>query len=84
MTEKMITIIHGDEERMAEVILTYYDENSDKYYVIFEFVDSKEISAAVFVEENSNEGYFLDIETEDEWQLLEEVLASYYSSLEDE
>ncbi|HHT39668.1 MAG: hypothetical protein RBS76_02360 [Acholeplasmatales bacterium] len=84
MTEKMITIIHGDEERMAEVILTYYDENSDKNYVIFEFVDSKEISAAVFVEENSNEGYFLDIETEDEWQLLEEVLASYYSSLEDE
>lgn len=64
--------------------MTYYDENSDKNYVIFEFVDSKEISAAVFVEENSNEGYFLDIETEDEWQLLEEVLASYYSSLEDE
>ncbi len=84
MTDKMITIIQDDQERVAEIILTYVNEETNKKYVVFEFIDTNEVSAAIYVEENEFEGSFLDIETDEEWDLLEEILEEYYDSLEED
>ncbi len=84
MTDKMITIIQDNEERVAEIILTYFNEDTNKNYVIFEFLDTGEVSAAIYTEENEFEGTFSDIETEEEWDILEEILAEYYDSLEED
>lgn len=84
MNDKIISITIDDEERMAEVILTFTNEETNKNYVIFEFLDTKEVSAAVYEESTSNEGVFLDIETDEEWHMLEEVLDDYYDSLEED
>ncbi len=84
MEDKYITIIQEDGERVAEIILTYFHEETNKKYVVFEFVDTKEVSAAIYVEENEYEGNFLDIETDEEWDMLDEILEDYYDSLEED
>lgn len=84
MNDNMITIIQGEEERIAEIILTYFNEETNKQYVIFEFVDTNEVSAAIYIEDNDLEGTFLDIETDEEWEMLEELLDDYYDNLEED
>ena len=84
MEDKYITIIQEDGERVAEIILTYFHEETNKKYVVFEFIDTKEVSAAIYVEENEYEGNFLDIETDEEWDMLDEILEDYYDSLEED
>ncbi|NLN51067.1 MAG: DUF1292 domain-containing protein [Acholeplasmataceae bacterium] len=84
MDENLITITHDDEEMVAEVLFTHYDENTQHQYVVFRIVDSDEISAARYVQTDSDSGYFEDIETEEEWDLLEEILEDYFDSLDDE
>ena len=55
----------------------------EKNYVVFEFVDTHEVSAARYIPgESDDEGAFEDIETEEEWDMLDKVLQSYYDDNE--
>lgn len=82
MEEKYITIISDEEEVLAEVLFTHESKLTNKEYVVFQVVDSDEVSAAVYVQTDSEGGHFEDIETEEEWDELEELLDKYYDSLE--
>ena len=57
-----------------------YDAND---YVVFQVGDTEEISAARYVEEENGEGQLYDVETEEEWRLLDDSLESYYNDLEE-
>jgi uncharacterized protein YrzB (UPF0473 family) len=81
--DNLITITIDDEEKVAEILFTHHDEDNDKTYVVFRFMDSEEISAAVYHEETDTEGYFEDIETEQEWELLDEILSDYFDESEE-
>ena len=71
------------EESVCEIILTH--EHNGKNYVIFEFLDSHEVSAAVYTPDTEgDEGFLSDIETDEEWDMLDEVLDQYFSQLENE
>lgn len=71
------------EESVCEILFTH--EHGGKNYVVFEFLDSHEVSAAVYVVgETEDEGSFLDIETDEEWDMLDKVLQAYFDSEEDE
>ena len=66
----------------CEILFTH--KENDKNYVVFEFLDSGEISGAIYTpEENSEEGYLSDIETDEEWDMLDKLLDKFYDELEE-
>ncbi len=80
---QMIVTNAEGEESVCEILFTH--EHDGKNYVVFEFLDSHEVSAALYTPgESEDEGTFSDIETDEEWDMLDEVLQSYFDNLEDE
>lgn len=83
----IITNEDGSEE-LANVLFTYETTYNDmpKNYVIFEFANSKEVSAAIYEEDlkKPGEGELKDIETEEEWQFIEEIYNEYLKDSEEE
>jgi uncharacterized protein YrzB (UPF0473 family) len=78
---QMIVTDQDGNESVCEILFTH--EHEGKNYVVFEFVDTHEVSAARYVPgESDDEGAFEDIETEEEWDMLDKVLQSYYDDNE--
>ncbi|TNF08574.1 MAG: DUF1292 domain-containing protein [Bacillota bacterium] len=78
---QMIVTSPDGTESVCEILFTH--EHQGKNYVVFEFVDSHEISAAAFQPgETEDEGTFSDIETDAEWDMLDKVLQAYYDELD--
>ncbi|MDY0346838.1 MAG: DUF1292 domain-containing protein [Acholeplasma sp.] len=77
MDENKLTIILDGEEVMCDILFTHFSEQYEKNYVVFQFSDRDEISAAVFVETENGEGFFEDVQTEEEWEMLDELLENY-------
>lgn len=74
---QMVVTSPDGTESVCEIIFTH--EHNGKNYVVFEFVDTHEISAAVFEQgATEEEGTFSDIETDAEWDMLDKVLQAYY------
>ncbi len=81
--DNKLTIITDGVEEEATILFTF--TNTDKNYVVFEFDESEEVSAAIFVPNvDSNEGELIDIETEEEWEMVEDALNDYFNELENE
>ena len=81
MKDNKITIIKDNEEQLATIIISFTQNN--KNYVIFEFDESEEVSAAIYEENNDTEGFLSDIQTQEEWEMIQEALDNYYDELED-
>lgn len=52
-------------------------------YVVFQIGDSEDISAARYTEEGAGIGELLDIETDKEWDLLDDAIESFFNDLEE-
>ena len=83
MEKQYITLINEDgSETKAEVLFTYYSEEFNKNYVVFLPEDSpQDVAAASFVE-NGSQGTLEKIETDEEWELIADLLEQYVSQLE--
>ncbi len=80
---QMIVTNAEGEESVCEILFTH--EHQGKNYVVFEFLESHEVSAAVYVAgDTEEEGTFFDIETDEEWDMLDKVLQSYFDNLDEE
>jgi len=80
---QMIVTSPDGVESVCEILFTH--EHNGKNYVVFEFVDSHEISAAVYEPgETEEEGTFSDIESDEEWDMLDKALQAYYDDLDAE
>ncbi|HAX02932.1 MAG: hypothetical protein A2Y45_05825 [Tenericutes bacterium GWC2_34_14] len=80
--QMVVTNQNGD-EAVCDILFTH--EANGKNYVVFEFVDTHEVSAAIYVPgETDDEGEFKDIETDAEWDMLDQVLQAYYDELDAE
>ncbi|MBN2267863.1 MAG: DUF1292 domain-containing protein [Acholeplasmataceae bacterium] len=78
---QMIVTDQDGNESVCEILFTH--EHEGKNYVVFEFVDTHEVSAARYIPgETDDEGSFEDIETDEEWDMLDKVLQSYYDDNE--
>ena len=78
---QMIVTDQDGNESVCEILFTH--EHDGKNYVVFEFVDSKEVSAARYIPgETDDEGSFEDIDTDEEWDMLDKVLQAYYDDIE--
>lgn len=53
-------------------------------YVVFQIGDSEDISAARYTEQGDGIGELLDVETDAEWDLLDDAIESFFNDLEDD
>ena len=53
-------------------------------YVVFQIGDSEDISAARYTEQGDGIGELLDVETDNEWDLLDDAIESFFNDLEDD
>ena len=83
MEKNYFTLISEDgTETRAEVLFTYYSEEFNKNYVVFVADDaSNTVGAASFIE-NGNQGTLEPITTDEEWELIEDLLEQYVAQLE--
>lgn len=83
MEDRNFTIIdeHGN-EFLCEIIFTFHSDEFEKDYVVYSIPakadeDEMEVSAACYVEHENGEGDLLPIESEQEWELVEQLLAEF-------
>ncbi|XFA99538.1 DUF1292 domain-containing protein [Candidatus Izemoplasma sp. B36] len=71
------------EELECIIIMTFESEEFDKSYLVYQIKgdETGEFFAASFNPEDGDEGQLYQIETDEEWDLVEEVLENF---LEDE
>lgn len=82
--DNVITIVREDgSELLCEIILTNHREETGVDYVVFEMPDG-EVSAAIYDPTDEETGQLSDIETEEEWDYINDVLDDYYDTLEAE
>ena len=82
MEKQYITLINEDgSETLAEILFTYYSEQFNKNYVVFMPEDGDGVAAASYVE-NGNQGSLEQITTDEEWELIEDLLEQYVAQLE--
>lgn len=68
-----------------EIILTFESPETKKKYVIYqELGDTDEVMAAVYEEEKDGSGSLIDIETEEEFDMIQDVLDAFYDEEEDD
>ena len=69
-----VTDEQGNEKRM-EILFTFDDEATKKRYVVF--VDPEEESDEVFASAYDEAGNLLPVESDSEWQMIEEVIGAF-------
>ena len=79
--KEFLTIIDDKgNEKVATIILTH--EKNGVNYVVFEVEAEDIISAGRYDETSGEEGFINDIETEEEWEMIQDLLDDYFDSLE--
>jgi len=80
MDEKSFTVIDEEgNEILYEVVLTFKSDETEKSYVIYKFPgeDQEEVFAAIYDEDAKDGGNLIQIETDQEWDMVEEVLNTF-------
>jgi len=88
MEEMQDTLILTDElgnEIRTRIIMTFESDEFNKSYVVYQMEDddNEEYHAASFDPEDGEEGKLEQIETDAEWDLIEEVLESFLEDNEE-
>jgi uncharacterized protein YrzB (UPF0473 family) len=77
-----VTDEHGERKEM-QILFTFMDERSEKNYVVF--VDpSDEESEEIYASAYGSDGALIPIETDEEWDMVNEVLAAFQEDEEAE
>lgn len=85
MVDRTITLLQDNgKELVCDILFTYHYEKLNKDYVVFQVRETKEVSAATYDPNDGKEGRLGKIETEEEWEMLEELLNDYAQNLDDE
>jgi uncharacterized protein YrzB (UPF0473 family) len=90
--ENNITVVDEEgNEQLCEVLFTFDSEEFGKSYVLYypigESDDDEEVDihASAFIpNENNEDGELMPIETDEEWDLIEEMLGAFMDEQEDE
>jgi uncharacterized protein YrzB (UPF0473 family) len=79
MDEKQFIIVDEDGQEVEfEIILTFQDPKTSKNYVVYkEMADTDEVMAAEYVEKENGTGTLLEIESDEEFDMIQEVLDTF-------
>ncbi len=68
-----------------EIVMTFKSEQTGYSYVIYkEFGDSDEVFASRYNEDDEDGGELMAIESDEEWDMVEEVLETFLAEEDDE
>lgn len=93
MDEKHITVVdENGNEQLHEVLFTFDSEEFNKSYVLYFPVGAEEdeneeieIHASAYIQnEDGEEGNLQPIETDEEWEMIEEMLNTFLDEEEEE
>ena len=77
-----VTDENGESKQM-QILFTFMDERSEKNYVVFVDPNDEE-SQEIFASGYAADGSLIPIETEEEWEMVNEVLAAFEEDVEAE
>jgi len=84
LAENVLVFEKDGKEVECQILFTCnlegYDGNN---YVVFKIGDTDDISAARYTEEGDGIGELLDVETDKEWDLLDDAIESFFNDLEE-
>lgn len=84
MTDRTLTLYTEDgKETLCDILFTYFAEDFNKNYVVFKVRQTGVVSAAIYDEKDGGNGELQRIETEEEWDMLEELLDDYANNNQD-
>ena len=79
MKERNLTLVLDDgKELLCDILFTTHSEEFNKDYVVFKVQETNEITAACYTESTATSGDLSKVETEEEWNFLEDVLDDYF------
>ncbi len=85
MQDRTLTLIQDDgKEIVCDILFTYHYEKLNKDYVVFQVRENNEVSAAIYHPTEGGSGSLERIETDEEWEMLEDLLEDYSNSLDAE
>ncbi len=85
MQDRTLTLIQDDgKEIVCDILFTYHYEKLNKDYVVFQVRGRADVSAAIYHPTEGGSGSLERIETDEEWELLENLLDDYSASLDDD
>lgn len=79
MSNEYMTITTNDGEVKCRIIFTFFSEEFNHNYVVFEYGDTKELSAMIFTEKDGNSGNLMPIEDDSEWEMVEDAVNDYFN-----
>lgn len=84
--ETFVVTDENGKEITCEIIMTFDSDDFNKSYVVYQIVgdETGEYFAASFNPEDGDEGRLIQIETDEEWDFVEEVLESFLDEQEEE
>ena len=79
MEDRTITLIDDNgKEVKAQILFTYHHDELNKNYVVF--MVNGQASAAQYFDEGNGEGRLGDIQTEEEWEMLNDILEDFMNN----
>lgn len=91
--ETFTVVDENGEEHVCEVLFTFESEDFGRSYVLYHILDGEpvdddeeiEIHAAAFLpSETEEDGDLLPIESDEEWDMIEEVLGTFLAEEDEE
>ncbi len=83
MLDNKIVVVNDDgQEVEMEILFTFESDEFARQYVLY--LDPEDESGEVFTSAFTDEGELLEISDEKEWEMIEEVFASFIIKNEDE
>lgn len=84
--ETFIVTDENGKEITCEIIMTFDSDEFNKSYVVYQIVgdETGEYFAAAFNPDDGDEGRLIQIESDEEWDFVEEVLESFLDDQEEE
>lgn len=80
-----ITLVGEETEKKCDVLFTYHSEEFNKNYVVFTDAESLQSSAAALNPDHGGEaGYLSQIQTDEEWMLIQQLLDEYEAQTKEE
>ncbi len=79
MDNKTITLIKEDgTEELAEILFTYFSEEFNKNYVVLRIIEQDLLTAAIYEQTDEKDGRLVNIENDEEWELIENLINDYF------
>ncbi len=76
--DRIFTITTEDgREVKCEILFTHHSDDFNKDYVVFVEEGTNEAHASVFVEEGDGQGHLEQVQTDEEWEMLEDLLQQF-------